>query len=658
MKNCIYTGVLFGLICILWIMKLSAQTITLEPVVVTSTKIEKEEKKLSTNITIIPKEKIQKYQADNVVSLIQKISGLNIIDSGSGSYYVGFRGNPPAPKGVLIMVDGFELNTPTNYILAQNIPFQHIERIEIIKKTSSSLYGPAAVGGIINIITQPPKQTFESDISLLYKSYHSKEGKFSIGGKSNNFLYRLNYSLVDTNGYRQNSERQYHVITPRLGIRGNNFDFNLLFNIVSNQGHVPGGLPIETYKDHPKESYLLRSDGKGFSTTLGAKIDYYLSDASVLHVKTTHRTDDWWAEMDSNYLKGDNQKQWNTEMNYQTSVQFKSFTTKFLSGLEYRDFHSKLMMHPDDYWADKIYWWKSQNIIDEHIWGAFIQNEIEIAELFMIDAGIRYDSIHMKFTDDMNDQNSSESSHEKWSPRIGFSYYPCKQFNIFGNFSQGIRSVNLVDTVWKPKESLKPEKQISYELGFKLRQWEMCQFKIAGFFTTIKDYIIETGAGYSIDWENTGEVESKGLETSVNVKLSDHFLLDMDYTYQYSKFNKYETPTETFTGKDVPLIPEHIFNFNVGFTMQEWGQIHFSGRCVSEKFMDKTNDLKLEQYSVFDINYLYKYDTATFKIALTNILNTIYADFGKMKGGAYVGNVPVAYPATGRVFSASVSYRF
>jgi outer membrane receptor protein involved in Fe transport len=658
MKKCVSILIFFLLFHKLFCLELSAQNEIMEPIVVTSTKIEKQEKKLSTNVMIVSKDEIETYQADNVMTLIQKLSGQNIIDSGTGSYYVGFRGNPPAPKGVLIMMDGVELNTPTNYILAQNIPFQNIERIEIIKKTSSSLYGPAAVGGIINIITQQPKQKVESELSFLYKTYNAKESRLYLGGMSNNWLYRMNYAFIDTNGYRENSERQYHIITPRLGFKGEHFDLNILLNIVSNQGDVPGGLPFDTFQDNPKESNMLRSDGKGFSTTLGTVVDYYLSDSSVVHLKTTHRTDDWWAEMDSNYLKGDDQKQWNSEMSYQKDFICNSFTNKLLTGFEYRDFHSMLMMHPDDYWADKTYWWKSQNVIDENNWGGFIQNEIDYASMLTVDFGIRFDHIHMKYTDDINSNNSSDSSHEKWSPRIGFSYYPEDYFNIFANYSQGIRSVNLVDTVWKPKASLKPEKQESYELGFNFKQMDQCHYKISAFYTTISDYIIETGSGQSMDWENTGEVESKGLEASVLLQFFQNILLDLDYTYQQSTFKQYKTPTDSFTGNDVPLIPKHMFNFNLGLLTNDFGQINFSGRFVDEKYLDKKNDLKLDRYSVFDFKYTYTKNALKFNLALTNVLNKTYTDFGKMNGGAYVGYLPVVYPAEGRVLSASISYRF
>ncbi|WYD80081.1 MAG: TonB-dependent receptor plug domain-containing protein [Candidatus Electrothrix gigas] len=55
---------------------------------------------------------------------------------------------------MLIMMDGVEMNDPSNYISVSNVPLEAVERIEIVKTPASVLYGPAAVGGVINIITK------------------------------------------------------------------------------------------------------------------------------------------------------------------------------------------------------------------------------------------------------------------------------------------------------------------------------------------------------------------------------------------------------------------------------------------------------------------------------------------------------------------------
>ena len=58
---------------------------------------------------------------------------------------------------VLILVNGTNAGT----INLAKIPTDDIERIEIVKGPSSVLYGPSAMGGVINIITKEGKGPFQ-----------------------------------------------------------------------------------------------------------------------------------------------------------------------------------------------------------------------------------------------------------------------------------------------------------------------------------------------------------------------------------------------------------------------------------------------------------------------------------------------------------------
>lgn len=55
----------------------------------------------------------------------------------------------------LVLIDGLRVNNATNGLPSINaIPLNSIERIEVVRGTSSSLYGADAIGGVINVITR------------------------------------------------------------------------------------------------------------------------------------------------------------------------------------------------------------------------------------------------------------------------------------------------------------------------------------------------------------------------------------------------------------------------------------------------------------------------------------------------------------------------
>jgi len=650
--------ILFGLI-IAYPIYLFAEPIQLQTITVTSNKSEKALKEDISNTTIISEDEIQRIYPKDIMDLIRFVPGMTLNNMGTGSYYIGFRGTAPAPKGTMIMLDGIEINTAANYILAQNIPIADIERIEIIKNPSSALYGPAGVGGIINIITKKARLPYESQISLSYGSFAKKEALFLCKGYlENGFSYGLSTNVLDTDGYRDESNTRYQIISPRLGYDNDQLHFEFISVIKPSKGKQPGGLLLDQYQTVPKQASSPDSTGNGYATTWGVKIDYHVNSSSKLRLKSSYRTDDWHSEMDGNYLEGDDQRHWTAEVNYQFSHVMGNFKNTFLSGIEYRNYQSNYTMHPDDFWADKTFWWESANTIDENIVGFFIQYDTRFAEKLSIHTGVRLDRIQMKYVDKKYTSNNIETTHRKSSPKIGFSFSPFDSLDFFGNYTQGIRSVNLVETVWTPKDHLKPEKIENYELGARGFFLNDFHFNMAFFFTQTSDYIIESGTGQTLNWENSGSVQTKGVEISAGKLSSKKYYLNVNYTFQQSDYKDYRTSTNNFSNKTIPLVPKHMAGVNFGFNIDCLGKIDTSVRYIDDKYIDNQNNLRLDSYTVVDVKYTYHYQMIDLTLSVNNFFDTIYAEYGKMNGGAYVNGMPVAYPSEGRSIIGAVSWKF
>ena len=107
---------------------------------------------------------------NSVDELLRQIPGLEIQSRGGFGVQsdLGIRGS--TYNQVLVMIDGVRFNDPMTGHFNGYIPLglSEIERIEVIKGPSSSIYGADAVGGVINIITKvAEKGTFvRGDISL------------------------------------------------------------------------------------------------------------------------------------------------------------------------------------------------------------------------------------------------------------------------------------------------------------------------------------------------------------------------------------------------------------------------------------------------------------------------------------------------------------
>jgi outer membrane receptor for ferrienterochelin and colicins len=130
-------------------------SVQLEEVVVTATRSERTLATLNMPVLLITQKQIQQMGALRLGQVLQEQTGLAIVnDHGQGVQMQGL-----APEYTLILIDGEPLIGRTAGTLElSRLAVGNIKQIEIIKGATSSLYGSEALGGVINIITENPKQ--------------------------------------------------------------------------------------------------------------------------------------------------------------------------------------------------------------------------------------------------------------------------------------------------------------------------------------------------------------------------------------------------------------------------------------------------------------------------------------------------------------------
>jgi outer membrane receptor protein involved in Fe transport len=448
------------------------------------------------------------------------------------------------------------------------------------------------------------------------------------------------------------------MLVPRLGYRTDTVQFELFSNIVNAEYGFPGGLPLNTYKDSPTRALQPDREGQALQATSGAILNWRVTNQSQLKLKSSYRTNDWETEDYGFYYKGDDYWIWTGEASYQHSMSWAGIENTILLGMEYRKLHNKPSMYNDDLHGSNLL---AKVEVDEGIVGVFIQDELRPIHNLMLNLGVRFDRIETDFENKLNTAASFDSSHRKWSPRLGFTYTVSPSLNIFGNYSQGIRSVNLARPAFRLTSNVKPEKEESIEGGIRGQLLEIFDYNLASFRIESKDKIIEK---QRYVYENAGEARSKGFEVSITANLPYGLYITTDYTYLDSEFADFKTSTANYSGKKVPLVPDNIFGLTLGWRSPKYGHISGSLRYVDDKFIDNANTLKLGGYTVVDIKYMFglkrifsEQDRLDFSISVNNLFDKTYAEYGETSGGLYAP-FPVAFPADGRAVFVSIGYSF
>ena len=156
-------------------------------------------------------------------------------------------------RGLKIILDGIPLTTPDGQSQVDNIPFQLIENVEVMKSLSSTRYGNAS-GGVVSINTFS-SLTEKYILEASYGSYSYKNIKGTYSTKSENSSTILNISQAENDGYRDHSSylNKSLFFKHAREFQNMNLKFNLLY-FDSPYAFDPGGLNIEAVEENRSQA--------------------------------------------------------------------------------------------------------------------------------------------------------------------------------------------------------------------------------------------------------------------------------------------------------------------------------------------------------------------------------------------------------------------
>lgn len=78
----------------------------------------------------------------------------------------------------IILLDGIRISSPTNEIIPimENYPVHFAKQIEIVFGPASALYGADAFSGVINIVSKPPSEIINTEVSIYGGMYNTLTG--------------------------------------------------------------------------------------------------------------------------------------------------------------------------------------------------------------------------------------------------------------------------------------------------------------------------------------------------------------------------------------------------------------------------------------------------------------------------------------------------
>jgi len=200
-----------------------------EPIVVTATRLAQPLSDVLADVTVIGPDEIARAGQSSVADLLARQPGVEISTNGGagGATAVFLRG--ANGDHTVVLLDGMRISSSTTGTASlEAIPIDQIERIEILRGPASSLYGPDAIGGVIQIFTRRGGQEgARLNASAGYGSYDTEKLSAGVAGGAAPWTYALQAGASRSQGFTAIWNPQYFSYNPdRDGYRNGNVSAN------------------------------------------------------------------------------------------------------------------------------------------------------------------------------------------------------------------------------------------------------------------------------------------------------------------------------------------------------------------------------------------------------------------------------------------------
>ena len=153
------------------------------------------------DVSIIDRTTLDLAGQSSLRDLLAQQAGVQIVSSGSYRSNTSIFLRGAVTSQTIVLVDGVRVGSATSGGASlENMPLDRIERIEILRGAASALYGPDAVGGVIQIFTRQASRALEASASVGVGTDGQQQAGASVRGTSGAVGYSLGVSREKASG--------------------------------------------------------------------------------------------------------------------------------------------------------------------------------------------------------------------------------------------------------------------------------------------------------------------------------------------------------------------------------------------------------------------------------------------------------------------------
>lgn len=479
-------------------------------VVVTGTRTEIPLDQSPASVSVIDSRDIDAKQIERVSDGLREVPGLSVVQTGTGGQLTSVFMRGLRSEHTQVLIDGVPINQGLQGAFNfADLTIDDISRVEVVRGPQSTLYGPRALAGAIQLFTKqgdgPPGVTLAGEGG----SYGTFRESIASDGKIGLFDYSFGASRLDTDNARPNNQYRNSAVTANIGWSPDDrFRLSTLL-IYSNSD---AGNPNTIFDPKP--------------------VDNFLTERWLVAPHVDLRLTDWWEH--KFIFSFDHERQLNdpnqdgfvgptralferTTIDYQNDLRPTSWLT-ITSGF----FYTATNAGEERPFILQIFGSQPTFLSDHTEQSAgFVEGTVNFND-FVFVAGGRY--------------NSFNQFGDIWTYRVASSYKIDRTDTTFhASVATGFSPPSSQDKLFRFNpgpglpEPLQPEKGLGWDAGVEQRLWGRRVTIGATYFHNDLSNLI--GFNGLFETLNLGAARTQGIETELRVTPMVDLTLSAAYTY-------------------------------------------------------------------------------------------------------------------------------
>ncbi|MCE1164637.1 MAG: TonB-dependent receptor [Bacteroidetes bacterium] len=583
-------------------------------------------------------------------------------------------------RGIKILLDGIPVNDPTGFAPDfYDVDWATVERVEVLRGPGASLYGGSSSGGVLNIITKNGgSRPLTGTGSLIYGSNNFFKGNGQFGGQVKDLNYNLSYSREYGDGYRDHTHFYGNNIYGKATYNPCKFiTLTPILSYTEKYHENPEGINLQQYQEDPKQSnpdaipfneYLETNriyGGLVGNVNINANHDF---NFNIYTKKTLFTEANNHTFNDRNIVTPGASVQYNihfggkslknhisvgTDMQWQTILEKRVTNDHTIRGIDLL----------------------SDQKIEQRGLSAFLIDRVDVGDKFNVMASVRYDDIKNSLVDKLKIgyDASGDANFHQTTARVGFTYTPVPNVNIYANVGQGFLPPATEELAQNPDNfggfntHLSSATSVGEDIGVRGTVKDVLYYDIGGFYLTTKNdfdrYRLNNDPirNQETFYKTEGSSRRLGLEVYGKFTPIKPLMVQLAYTYSNFKYTN-ETPSRIVMddtsiykyasdGNWLPNSPQHQLYVDAQYEILPHLYVGLSSESLSKSYIDGANveAEAVEGFTLFNARLVYDWNLKTvagqLSFSVTNIGDKKYVAFSEPDPG---GN---AYqPGAGRQF--------